>query len=492
MKTRRLVVISFVALVSLSWIAVAQAQVQDNEWSEPYRLSSEAGVASAGHCAADPYGFVHCFWTEELYADQRTVIQYSRFDGESWSTQNAIFVTGAGIADLSPVVDQNGILRLSWAEGLSGPVFYSHAPAYDAQSARSWASPIRLDLPAGTLRLRVDLAGVLHLIYINRLEESGVFYVRSEDGGLTWSEPVWLDPDILPNHIPDGLNFELDEAGGLHVVWYYGALDPRDHPDWLRYMRSLDGGHTWSVPTLIDQAVPEDGYNLNSPGPIMLVRGKTVHIIWAAGALNYRHHRYSEDAGLTWSPSRRLFGELNGQAGDGLALDGAGRLHYFAQIRYPQGIYHATWDQGQWSMPELIYLILEGSSPNEVMGDRIHAHETYPVVLRGNQLILAFADGPADPNRRLFAMHRTLDDVVPLTPVPTPVPIASPVVEQVASPAGPTPAATPTARPTHSAFAKTIWVSPSASVAMREALKPTLLILAATVAVTVVSKLRQR
>src|SRR5207247_1489570 len=112
------------------------------------------------------------------------------------------------------------------------------------------------------------------------------------------------------------------------------------------------------------------------------------------GEQSYRNYRYSTDAGLTWSVSERIFGELNGQAFDGLAVDGAGRVHFFGQIRYPQGIYHAIWDHGTWSVPDLVYLILQGDSSTEVMGDRIHAHDTVPVVRAGNQLVLTFADGP--------------------------------------------------------------------------------------------------
>src|SRR5688572_20685548 len=73
-----------VFLLSLVWIASAQAQVQGG-WSEPYRLSSEAGKASEGYSVADSYGYVHSFWTELLHEDGRTIIQYARFDGATWS-----------------------------------------------------------------------------------------------------------------------------------------------------------------------------------------------------------------------------------------------------------------------------------------------------------------------------------------------------------------------------------------------------------------------
>jgi hypothetical protein len=463
----------------------AASQVQGGEWSEPYRLSSEAGKASEGYVVADQYGYVHVFWTETLFEDQRNIIQYARFDGAAWSTPIEIYVTGVGITNVSPVVDQQGTLHIAWAEGLNGPAYYTHAPANNALSAHNWAQPIRIDIPARTLRLRIDSMGVFHILYNNQAGEPGVYYIRSEDQGRTWSEPAWLDPDILSDHIPDSLSFELDETDGLHAVWFYGALGPTSRPDWVRYAHSRDGGHTWSAPFMIDQVVREGDHNLTNASPVMIVQGQTVHVIWAAGSLPYRHHRFSTDAGQTWSAPRRIFGELHGQAFDGLAIDAAGRVHFFGQIRYPQGIYHAYWDQAQWTPPSLIYLILLGDSREEEVGDSIHAHHTLPVVRAGNQLVLTFADGPADPNRRLFVMHRTLDDLAPLQPAPTPVPTATPVPAPSLTPGRPTP--TPTPRATAPAF------YPSASqplghvsdpgLILRVALIPTLVLLGSTVVI---------
>jgi len=70
-----------VSLLSIFWIASAHAQTYDNRWSEPYRLSSEAGKASEGYLVADQFGNVHSFWVETLFADQKRLIKYARFDG---------------------------------------------------------------------------------------------------------------------------------------------------------------------------------------------------------------------------------------------------------------------------------------------------------------------------------------------------------------------------------------------------------------------------
>jgi hypothetical protein len=478
-KQRFGMVLGAVTLLFFLLIASVQAQVQSIRWSEPYRLSSNAGKSSEGYLVADQYGFVHCFWTEVLHEDQRSVIRYARFDGTTWSPSNDIYITGEGIENVSPVVDPQGTLHVAWAEGLTGPAYYTYAPAYNALRAQSWARPTRINIPARALRLRIDSKGIFHIVYINQVADPGVYYVRSEDQGLTWSDAVWLDPDILPDHVPDSLNFELDEADGLHAAWFYGALEPGAEADWVRYTHSFNGGHTWSSPLTIDQADEERGYTLTNASPKMIVEGETVHVIWAAGALPYRHHRFSSDAGLTWSPPRRLFDELHGQAFDGLTVDGAGRVHLFSQIRYPMGIYHAFWDETEWSSPALVYLIAQEGSDT---GDRIHAHHTYPVVRANNQLVLTFADGPSDPNRRLFAMQRMLDDVLPATTVPTPTPTFRPVA--VASPTPIPTTATPTATATAPFFGAAAGpVTPVAEpgLTLELALLPTLLLLVGTV-----------
>jgi hypothetical protein len=61
---------------------------------------------------------------------------------------------------------------------------------------------------------------------------------------------MWLDPDILPGHIPDSLSFALDDKDGLHAAWVYGGRDVGATADWVRYAHSLDGGRT--VRTLYD------------------------------------------------------------------------------------------------------------------------------------------------------------------------------------------------------------------------------------------------
>jgi hypothetical protein len=480
-KQRIRITVFAIVLLSIFWIPPAQAQGHENGWSEPYRLSSEDGMASEAYLAADQFGYVHCIWIETLFENELKLIKYARFDGTTWTKPNDIYVTYQGIRNVSTFADQKGTLHVAWAEGLIGPAYYTYAPANDALSAQSWAKPIKINVPARTVYLRVDSKGILHILYIDQTEKAGVYYIRSEDSGRTWSVPVWLDPDILPGHLPDSLSFEIDEKDGLHAVWMYGTREPGVTPDWVRYIHSLDGGHSWSRPFLLDQFDEQRNHSLATAGPVMIVQGQSVHVIWAAGSLPYRNHRYSTDAGLTWSATARIFGELHGQAFDGLAVDRSGRVHFFGQIRYPMAIYHAYWDQARWSKPELVYLVAEEGS-EEGIGDRVHAHYTLPVIRAGNQLVLTFTDGPADPNRRLFVMYRTLEDILPLETMPTPHPTAMSARILSPVPDEPTPVVKVTA--THpsldSADVQPLSRAPAPDHAIRVALVPTLLVLIGT------------
>jgi hypothetical protein len=162
--------------------------------------------------------------------------------------------------------------------------------------------------------------------------------------------------------------------------------------------------------------------------PSLVAQDRTIHVIYAGDETTHREHRYSRDAGQTWSPVTAIFGDLHGQAeGDGLAVDALGRVHYVGQIRYPQGLYHAFWDDGRWSRPNLFYQIdLDSTDP---LAGQIHAHSVRLAVRAGHQLVTTFYHR-SEPV--LYAMHSTLSGVPavrlqstpqPEPPEPTRVPV---------------------------------------------------------------------
>jgi len=317
------------------------------------------------------------------------------------------------------------MLHMIWSEGILGPLRYTRVPAHDAMSAKNWLKPITIDVTSFFGSLVVDSKGILHVIYSDYYGEvPGLYYIRSEDEGETWSTPTWLDPDIPEGQGSLNVHLGIDENDGLHALWHY-IDNATGNGTWIRYANSIDGGNSWKVPITIDQA-DESSDELRMPYPEFLVDGKQVHIIWAGNNRTNREHRYSTDAGQTLSPANRILGDLVGQAlGGGLDVDSLDRLHYVTQVRAPLGIYHSIWENGNWSIPSLAYYI----GKEEVDPNKIHAHNVRLAIRAGNQLVVAFTTSPLDPQMSLYVINGTLNDApeIPAIPTPTAAPTSMPI-----------------------------------------------------------------
>lgn len=403
---------------------------EESEWSELRQLSSLEGEATAASMMADEFGFVHAFWAESGFFDHdRSVIQYARFDGEDWTEPATIYASWPTslITQLSSFVDKQGTLHLVWAEGGNSPLNYTSVAMEDAFSANNWREPILISVEAFAPKMVVDSAGVVHILYVNFFgDQPGIYYVRSENQGKWWSYPQWIDTDLPSGAAPRSISLKLDQSDGMHALWSYVDKANPGVGGWIRYARSFDGGESWSDAFTVDVVdVEEDEEDeLRAAGPILAVDGRLVHILWAGNEQLEREYRVSDDAGTTWSDPSPIFGELHGAAGDDMATDSAGRLHFVGQIRFPMAVYHAIWENGVWSEPAIAYFIKENSE--DEVEDRIGAHSLRLAIRSGNQLVMTFTTSPADTQAILFEMHRTLEELPAEEPISVPTSTSEP------------------------------------------------------------------
>lgn len=442
-----------IVVILLSPLALPAAGSGPESWSEPFLLTSRDNslVGLSAAMASDPYGYVHVFWIESR-GRLANAILYSRFDGTTWTRPLELFVSGPqlSIGDfITASVDANDRLHVAWLGGATGPVFASTALASQTLSSQDWEEPRRIEAAAHRFRLLVDSQDKQHLIYTAAYNvHPGVYYLSSSDNWRTSSGPLWLNPEMPQGYTHDNLQAELDADDRLHVLWSEKELVTATRGGAIMYTRSLDGGVSWEPLATLDMSNGER--LLDNSDPSLAVSGDTVHALWAGGEdLQYRNHRYSVDGGQTWNPvARKNFGDLHGQAqGDALTVDAAGQIHFVGHVRWPEGLYHATWSDNQWTRPGLFYLNRWNSEDSKE--GTINAHGVRAVVRAGNQIVTTFYDRGDEqlllPANGLYAVSYELSEVPATSVAPTPAATSPAPADSaaaatpVASPASPTP-----------------------------------------------------
>jgi hypothetical protein len=345
---------SFIILVAICFGFIIPTSAQDVLWDEPFRLTWADSVVQFSAITADSQGGVHVFWAYESDPVEPTNALFYRYrNGDRWTEPNDIFIGEDGDIFSLPFVlcDETDRLHLLW-NGLLG-LYYSSAPADKAFSAKSWSQHSRV-VNAGSLgysSLALDRDGILHVVYSQREAGANVMYARSEDSGLTWSDPLALS-SLFPadEQAPDSATIALDGQGVLHVVWSEN-YPPEFTGRQVLYVQSLDNGLTWTQPLPLSELSTSEVWNAYPS--ILVDSSDELHVIWAGCAHPpSRCYRRSTDHGTSWTEKVRSFANLEGSSGrDGFAADPYGNVYLAGGLRYPSAFYFSSLGNGTWRDP---------------------------------------------------------------------------------------------------------------------------------------------
>ncbi len=261
------------------------------------------------------------------------------------------------------VLDSQGRLLLVWSGGQSGEITFSSVEAASAALASDWARPVRLPSPQPSGSSPDILSapdGTIYVIYAVPLNEfRGIYLTRSTDGGLTWAEPQRvIDAQAAGWSMVDKPRLALSENGSLHVLWTEFTLPGGLGPQAMYYARSDDGGLSWSNPATVSdnpvywsQMVSLGGNSLHR---IWQELSDVRTTLW---------HETSTDNGATWQRTApvSIFGDALGQPG--LAWDRDGRLHLLQMVRSSPGVFHSqhwVWDGARWEAETSLNIQLPG------------------------------------------------------------------------------------------------------------------------------------
>jgi len=284
------------------------------------------GLVRANPTAPGPYesagdpsvsaGPNNTFWYANLAFDRTNnansvAVSRSTDGGASWTT-SFVFQTpatqGTGIFNDKEWIgaDPNNAdaAYVTWTQfaGSSSPIVISKT----TDGGATWSAPQRVSnlyaLDQGSTVV-VDTSGTVHVTFesFNGTHDE-VIYARSTDGGATFNVTALAPVDDIPSPLP-GATFRDDsfpalalDGSTLHVVWSNWNGSNAD----VDYMRSLDGGITWSNPPLTLAGGAGDQFF-----PWIAARNGKVYASWfnrAGGDDSYSiAGSASDDGGATWT-----------------------------------------------------------------------------------------------------------------------------------------------------------------------------------------------
>lgn len=168
-----------------------------------------------------------------------------------------------------------------------------------ASSAHAQESPRVASLPEGAIvpDAEVDGNGIVHVVY---LLEGNVFYVRSTDEGLTFTNPIRVntEADFASGAGFRGPDLALGKDERVHVIWYnagYQQKRPRDQ--WgVMYSRLHKDEKQFEEARNLNK-LPSDNFSLAADS------AGRVAVIWMAGGV---FATLSKDGGKSFSPATKL------------------------------------------------------------------------------------------------------------------------------------------------------------------------------------------
>ncbi len=303
-------------------------------------------------------------------------------------------------------IDDQTTLRHSWVS--SG--------AFTDFSA--WSSRVKLAESVSDFSVALDDTDQLYLSYIGLPDaetlQPGVNFLRFDSAEGNWSAPLTLyESNYFQKLPPERTNIQMaaDTVGGasqIYIAWDNRPLEK------LFFARSDDGGLSWEDPLIIDQRKSSDEPDTIGPTNITLAAdAMEVILVWHAGhgvQSCSQYYQYSTDGGHTWSTPAIISEELDscpeqsqllGKVADGSMI--LSTIH--------QGLsYLLAWDGSRWSDPQLQETL--GSFDNSETYRPVDL-ECHQLSLIGDNQIMAIGCGKGsdDQTADIWQTLRSLEEI---------------------------------------------------------------------------------
>jgi hypothetical protein len=267
-----------------------------SEWMTDFRLTNDPN-ASVFPFIAVSGSFIHVVWRDSRNGPLAIYYKRSTDNGLSWSTDTKLTNDSAIIgANHYPFMAASGSnVYVVWPDSRIGnsEIYYKRS----TNNGLNWTEDTRLTQdPASSEYAYVAATGSnVHVVWRdNRDGNFEIYYKRSLNGGSGWEADTRLTNDPVSSNWPT----VAVNGSNIHVLW----RDFRDGNWEIYYKRSITNGSTWEA----DKRLTNDP--AASESPFVSVSDVYVHIVWydSRDGNNEVYYKRSTNNGVNWENDKRL------------------------------------------------------------------------------------------------------------------------------------------------------------------------------------------
>jgi hypothetical protein len=307
-------------LLVLAAVLAIFAQPAQAGWTSAIRLTWNSGLSVFPDMAVDSFGNLHVVWVDTTPGNEEIYYKKSPDGGATWTTAKRLTMTPGSSGGPSITADSSGNPHVVWYDNTLGSreIYYMKS----TDGGATWTTAKRLTWTADNSWDPAIVAGSSGKLYLVWYEETpgnwNIYFKCSTDGGTTWTTNkrlTWTSGDSLWPSIA------VDSSGNLHVVWSH---NPPSMPLEIYYRKSTDGGATWTTSKRLTWTAQ------GSEGPAIAADSSGhLHVVWydsTPGNVEI-YYKASLDGGGTWTASKRLISNSGDSYSPDIAVDSSGNPH---------------------------------------------------------------------------------------------------------------------------------------------------------------------
>lgn len=347
-----LLIVLIIAVLPLISVSRAQAQFVQ-VWSEPINLS-RSGAATKPSLVADSQGVLHVFWLDEFAGYQYT----ESADGVSWSAPIVVKVPfDKYVRQPVFIADATGRVHIFWTSEKNA-LMYAQVNETNLGNPANWRVSSPLDTDVYDFDAFIDVSGRVHVSYVKNPtppsnEVSGVYYIRSLSGGLTWEpEKLLFESPYFRSIDETSAHVRIVASNDPNDENVYSVWDDRSQKRIFMGI-SRNGGRDWEA--IREVIAPDQALGSQTPfGSDINVLDDKLLLTWQLGdpgANCALYSRSSGDSGESWDEPIRFLAASTQcpERTEFLSVDS----RYSVMLMMTEGeLSLIAWNGSVWSNPE--------------------------------------------------------------------------------------------------------------------------------------------